>query len=218
MITPADVLLSLIFLSVLLTLSSNRLMMLVRVMGFQGVLVSLAPLLIEQSRTFASGSIAILSSMVLIKGVIIPAFLFLATKKVAIKREVEPFVSYHASIFIGLGIILMSVFISDRLQFIITAGHTLLLPAAFTTMAAGLFLLMARRKAITQVIGYLMLENGIYLVGTALAKQTHTQHVVEFGVLLDLLAGIMIMGIILHRINNTYDDLDTGFLGRLKDK
>ena len=83
--------------------------------------------------------------------------------------------------------------------------------------AAGLFLMMSRTKAITQVIGYLMLENGIYLTGTALTKQTHTLYVVEFGVLLDLLVGVMIMGIILHNINRAFDDVDTALLGRLKD-
>ena len=76
---------------------------------------------------------------------------------------------------------------------------------------------MSRRKAITQVIGYLMMENGIYLIGTALAKETHTMYVVEFGVLLDLLVGIMIMGIILHNINSSYNDVDTALLGQLKD-
>jgi hydrogenase-4 component E len=77
--------------------------------------------------------------------------------------------------------------------------------------------MMGRRKAITQVIGYLMLENGIYLIGTALTKHTHTIYVVEFGVLLDLLVGVMIMGIILHNINHAFDDIDTDLLNRLKD-
>ncbi len=62
-----------------------------------------------------------------------------------------------------------------------------------------------------------MLENGIYLFGTALAKQTHTLYVVEFGVLLDLLVGVMIMGIVLHNINTAFDDVDTTLLGQFKD-
>ena len=93
----------------------------------------------------------------------------------------------------------------------------MVLITAITTMAAGFFLMMARSKAITQVIGYLMLENGIYLIGTALTKHSHTLYVVEFGVLLDLLVGVMIMGIILHNINSAFDDADTTLLGRLKD-
>ncbi|MCW5205285.1 hypothetical protein VU02_05150, partial [Desulfobulbus sp. N2] len=95
--------------------------------------------------------------------------------------------------------------------------EVLLLITAMTTLAAGLFLLMSRKKAITQVIGYLIMENGIYLMGSALAKQTHTQYVVEFGVLLDILVAIMIMGIVLHNINSTYDGMDTGKLDSLHD-
>ena len=93
----------------------------------------------------------------------------------------------------------------------------MLLTTAITTMSAGFFLMMSRRKAITQVIGYLMLENGIYMVGTALTKHSHTVYVIEFGVLLDLLVGVMIMGIILNNINHAFDDIDTDLLNRLKD-
>ena len=103
---------------------------------------------------------------------------------------------------------------------LITAGQARVRPiliTAITTLGAGLFLMMSRTKAITQVIGYLMLENGIYLVGTALTKQSHTRYVVEFGVLLDVLVGVMIMGIILNNINRAFDDVDTALLGRLKD-
>jgi hydrogenase-4 component E len=77
--------------------------------------------------------------------------------------------------------------------------------------------MMSRTKAIAQVIGYLMLENGIYLVGAILTKQAHTLYIVEFGILLDLLVSVMIMGIILHNINNTFDDIDTAYLEQLKD-
>ena len=138
-------------------------------------------------------------------------------RKIQIRREIEPIVSYHVSIFIGLAIILTSVFVSHRMETVALSAHPLLLPAAFTTLSAGLFLLMARRKALTQVIGYLMMENGIYLAGSALARQTHTQYLVEFGVLLDVLVGVMIMGIILHQINDSFDDADTTFLESLRD-
>lgn len=113
--------------------------------------------------------------------------------------------------------ILGSVFITGHLRISLPPGQDMVLIAAITTMASGLFLMMARKKAITQVIGYLMLENGIYLIGTALTQHSHTIYIVEFGVLLDLLAGVMIMGIILHNINSAFDDVDTTLLGSLKD-
>jgi hydrogenase-4 component E len=211
-----DIVLSLIFLSILMSLGSSRLLELIRVMSFQGVLVSLVPVLIEPQYRTMSLAVAFASLMLLIKGVLIPLMIWFALRKVSIRREVEPLIGYHASLFAGLAMILFSVFISSRLHVVDRPESTLLLPCAITTIGAGFFLLMTRRKAITQIIGYLILENGIYLTGTALAGQMQTHYVVEFGILLDLLVGVMIMGIILHRINSTYDDIDTTFLKQLK--
>ncbi len=212
-----DILMVVILLSVLLSLASNRLVSLVKIMAVQGIMVSLLPLLLEHHSSMGSGGLIFFQVMILIKGVLIPGLLYVALKRIAIKREIEPIIGYHASLFAGLLIILLSVFITDRLHLSLPRGHELLLMTAITTMSAGFFLMMSRRKAITQVIGYLMLENGIYLIGTALTKHSHTIYVVEFGVLLDLLVGVMIMGIILHNINHAFDDIDTDLLNRLKD-
>lgn len=217
MIQISDALLSLTLLSVLLSLRSNRLISLVKIMAFQGIVVSLIPFFLEHLNEMNLGGIFFLQVMIFTKGILIPGFMIMAVKKVKIKREIEPIIGYHASVFAGLFFILVSSFIADRLHISLPGEHVLLMITAITTLAAGLFLLMARRKAITQVIGYLMMENGIYLIGTALAKETHTQYVVEFGVLLDLLVGIMVMGIVLHNINSAYDDVDTALLGQLKD-
>ena len=217
MINFTEVILVVILLSVLLSLGSTRLMALVKIMALQGVAVSLIPLFLQDHGAISSGAIIFSQIMVLIKGILIPGLLYFAVNRVAIKREIEPFIGYHASILLGLAMILVSVFIANYLQSSLPGENGMVLIAAITTMASGFFLMMARRKAITQVIGYLMLENGIYLIGTALTKHSHTLYVVEFGVLLDVLVGVMIMGIILHNINSAFDDVDTTLLGRLKD-
>jgi hydrogenase-4 component E len=217
MINITESILVITLLSVLLSLGSTRLMALVKIMALQGVMVSLIPLFLKDHGSLGSGAIIFFQLMILIKGLIIPGLLYMAVRKVAIKREIEPIIGYHASILSGLAIILVSVFITNHLQLSLPEGRELVLITAITTMASGFFLMMARSKAITQVIGYLMLENGIYLIGTALTKHSHTIYIVEFGVLLDLLVGVMIMGIILHNINSAFDDVDTTLLGRLKD-
>lgn len=217
MINYTEITIVFILLSVLLSLSSSRLMTLVKLMALQGGAVSLVPLLLEGTGHLPMGEMLFFQVMIVIKCVIIPGLLVLAVKRVRIKREIEPFIGYHASIVSGLVILLVSVFLTSYLKLTLPEGHQFVLVAAITTMAAGFFLMMARRKAITQVIGYLMLENGIYLIGTALTNPSHTLYVVEFGVLLDLLVGVMIMGIILHNINSAFDDADTTLLGRLKD-
>jgi hydrogenase-4 component E len=220
MIQLTNVLLALTLLSVLLSLGSNRLVSLIKIMTFQGIVVSTIPLTMlfqEHHSDIGAGNILIFQAMIIIKGILIPWFLFMALKKVKMRREIEPIIGYHASTFAGLFFILMSAFVADRFHAELNTEHILQLITAMTTLAAGLFLLMSRKKAITQVIGYLMMENGIYLIGSALAKQTHTQYVVEFGVLLDILVAIMIMGIVLHNINSAYDGMNTDHLGSLHD-
>lgn len=217
MVTLADIFMALLFLSVLWSLASNRLMGLVKIMAFQGVVVSIIPLTLENGHELGAFSLGFITAMLLIKGVVMPMALYTAVKRVATLREVEPFIGYHASIFSGLLLILAASFISHRLAQFMPPTQEMLLPAGLTTIGAGFFLMMARSKAITQVIGYLMLENGIYLIGTAMAHETLSKYILEFGVLLDLLAGVMIMGIILYRISHAFDDVDTGLLGSLKD-
>lgn len=212
-----DVILVLLLLSVLLSLGSSRMMALIKLMALQGALVSLTPIFLEPGVRLSNGGILFFQLMFLIKAVLIPGLLYLALTRIAIKREVEPLIGYHASLVAGIVLVLVAVYISRRLVATVHGEYTLLLIAAITTLGGGLFLMMSRTKALTQVIGYLMLENGIYLVGTALTKHAANIYLVEFGVLLDLLVGVMIMGIILHNINRAFDDVDTTYLGQLKD-
>ncbi len=218
MIHISNILLALILLSVLLSLRSNRLMELVKLMAFQGILVSAVPLFLGTEHGLSLGIFFFFLVLVLVKGIFIPGLMYVAVKRVVSSREIEPIIGYHASLFAGLIMIIFSVYVTNNLHLaMLPDSHKLLLVAAITTMGAGLILLMARRKAITQVIGYLMMENGIYLIGTALAKEVHTQYVVEFAVLLDLLVAVLVMGIVLNDINHTFDDVDTALMGQLKD-
>ncbi len=105
--------------------------------------------------------------------------------------------------------------ISRYLNIPAISDSALLFPAAISLLVTGMFLLMARRNAIAMVIGYIMLENGIYLTGTTFSTQA--RHIVEFGILLDVLAGVMIMAIILQNIKQTFDDVDTSLLRTLKE-
>jgi len=193
-------------------------MALVKLMAFQGIIVSAVPLVLDTAHGLTFNLIMFFLLLILVKGLVIPGMMSIAVNKVVASREIEPIIGYHASLFAGLIMIIFSVYITNHLNLAsLPASHKLLLVTGITTMGAGLILLMARRKAITQVIGYLMMENGIYLIGTALAKEVHTQYVVEFAVLLDLLVAVLVMGIVLNDINHTFDDVDTALLGQLKD-
>ncbi|MFH2129647.1 MAG: NADH-quinone oxidoreductase subunit K [bacterium] len=213
MISPYDTILMLLFLSVLLAFASSRILTMIKVISFQGVAVSIVPIL--QNSDLSASSLVFGSIMLIIRGIVIPGLLVFAVRKISIKREIEPLIGYHFSIFVGLLLIGFSFFISSKFQFPDNRASLLTMPAAITVFVGGLFLLMARHKAITMLIGYMMLENGIYIIGASFSRHKH--HVVEFVVLLDVLVGIMIMGIVLYNIKRTFDDIDTTLLRKLKD-
>ncbi|MBI5897291.1 MAG: NADH-quinone oxidoreductase subunit K [Desulfobacterales bacterium] len=214
MIDLVDTLLVLVLLAVLSSLGSSRLPSLIKALAFQGVAVSIVPLFLEQA--LSAGGLAFTLATLLVRGFAIPLYIYMAIRKVAIRRETDPLIGYHASLLIGLIIIMAAIFVSHRFHLPMVQGHRLLLPTAITLMVAGMFLLMARRNAIAMVLGYMMMENGIYLVGTGFATRA-AQHIVEFGILLDILAGVMIMAIVLQNIKQAFNSVDTDRLRTLKE-
>jgi hydrogenase-4 component E len=214
MIDLVDTLLVLVLLAVLSSLGSSRLPSLIKALAFQGVVVSIVPLFLGHS--LSAGNVAFTLVTLFIRGIAIPLYIYMAIRKVAIRREADPLVGYSASLLIGLIIIMTAIFVSPRFHLPMVLGHSLLLPTAITLIVAGMFLLMARRNAIAMVLGYMMMENGIYLVGTGFSGRA-AQHIVEFGILLDVLAGVMIMAIVLQNIKQAFDSVDTDRLRTLKE-
>jgi hydrogenase-4 component E len=213
MIHPVDTILSFVLLSILFSFGSSRLPGLIKIIAFQGIVVSLVPMFIGSDIT--TGGVVFNLATMLIRGIIIPLSIAFAIKKVAIRREVEPIIGYHASILAGLVIIVAATFLSRGFSIPSISDSVLLLPTSITLLVGGMFILMARRNAIAMVLGYIMMENGIYLVGTTFS--VHTHHIVEFGILLDVLAGVMIMAVMLQNIKQTFDDVDTALLRNLKE-
>ena len=152
---------------------------------------------------------------VAIKGTVIPRLLFKAMRDVAIHREVEPFIGFIPSLLLGaLGTGLAVVF-ARTLPLAPQHQGSLLLPGSFATVLTGFLILTTRRKAITQVVGYLVLENGIFIMGLALLEAM--PFLVEVGVLLDLFVAIFVMGIIINHISREYSSLDTARMRSLKE-
>lgn len=210
---PVDTILSLVLLSVLFSFGATRVTGLIKLLAFQGIVVSIVPFFIGHEMTTGGATFTI--ATLLIRGIIIPLSIYIAITKVAIKREVEPIVGFHASFLCGLGVIVAVNYIGRQLNIPSLGDFTLLFPSAIALLVTGMFLLIARRNAIAMVIGYIMMENGIYLMGTTIS--TRARHIVEFGILLDILAGVMIMAIILQNIKRTFDDVDTANLRTLKE-
>lgn len=207
---------SLLVLVVLLNfpmLGSSRIQAVIRTTAAQGVLLGLMPLFGHEHIRWEMTVICLLT--VGIKGAFIPALLFRALREASIQREVSPLLGFIPSLLLGgLGTGLAVVF-ADTLPLADIQANTLILPASFSTILAGFIFLTTRPQAISQVVGYLTLENGIFVFGLLLLDAM--PFLVEMGVLLDLSVGVFVMGIILRHIQRTFSSLDTTRLNALKE-
>ena len=128
-------------------------------------------------------------------------------RDVHIRHEVEPYVGFVPSLFlcaVGTG---LAILFAGNLPLAPEHVGTLIVPASLATLLSGFLVLTTRRKAISQVVGYLILENGIFIFGLLLIEAM--PFLVEVGVLLDLFVGIFVMGIIINHIRQEFSSLDT---------
>ncbi len=197
----------------LFVLGSSRLLAVIRAVAAQGVLLGLIPLLVHQHLSLPVLLAA--GTAVILKGLVIPATMIRALREVQIKREVEPFIGLLPSMILGAMVTAFALLFSSRLPLATQHEHTLLVPAAIATILVGFILLTTRFKALSQVVGYLVLENGIFIFGVLLIEAMPL--VVEMGVLLDLFVGIFVICIIVNHINRAFASMDTRLLISLKE-
>jgi hydrogenase-4 component E len=171
------------------------------------------PIMIGTHGDWHTGLIAVVS--IVLKGRVIPQMLRKALRDAQIKREVEPLIGFVPTMLLGALGTLLSVALASGLPLDPQHQELLIVPASFSTVVTGFLLLTTRIKAITQVIGYLVLENGIFIFGMLLVDAMPL--LVELGVLLDLFVGIFVVSIIIHHINREFASLDTRRLSSLKE-
>lgn len=208
-----NVLLVFVILLNFVLLGSSRMRSLIRTTALQGFLLASMPIFVHEHGGFRIYALSILAMA--IKAAIIPTLLFRAMREVNIRREVEPILGYVPSLLLGALGTGIAIVYADRLPLAPQHAGTLILAGSFSTMWTGFIILTTRLKAITQVIGYLILENGIFLFGLLLLEAMPA--LVELGALLDLFVGVFVMGIILNHIQRTFSSLDTTRLAQLKD-
>jgi hydrogenase-4 component E len=177
----------------------------------QGGLLGVLPLVLHPG--WSIHTLGLATGTILVKAIVLPWFLIWAIREAAVRREVEPRVGYIASLVLGIVAVAVASAVATRLP--VPGEHpALLLPVPFGVII-GLLVLATRAKALIQVVGYLVLENGIYVFG--LMTMERVPFLVEVGVLLDIFVGVFIMGIVVFHINREFDSLDSARLTELKD-
>jgi hydrogenase-4 component E len=194
-------------------LGVSQLRSVIQAVALQGVLLGALPLLVHPD--VGVRTVVLVGAVVLLKGFVVPVLLFRAMREVNIQREVKPLVGFISSLFLlAVGTALAVVF-AGTLPLMPGHGSSLLVPASLSTVLTGFLVLTTRQKAILQVLGYLLLENGIFIFGTLLLEAMPV--LVEAGVLLDLFTGVFVMGIIIHHINREFASVSTEHLTELKE-
>jgi hydrogenase-4 component E len=201
-------------------LASSRLLACLRAVALQGAALAAVPLLLLAARGGAHGAelgrtLLLAGASLGFKSGLMPWLLWRAIRTASIRREVEPLVGFGPSLLLGALLTGLAFWGAGRLGLPLEPALRLLPAGGLATLLLGLLVLVGRTKAVTQVVGYLMVENGIFLVGLLLHREMPLM--VEAGILLDVFAGVLIMGIFAYRIQRTFDHMDTHNLVALKD-
>lgn len=208
-----DFLIALTMLTNFTLVATSRVNKAIQLAVVQGVLLGLIPIAMGLGKHFHILLVA--AAAILVKGWFIPFLFRRALRQVHIQREVDPYVGYTVSLMLCAAGTGLSLVLAHSLPLKAGTTPSFLVPAALATLFTGFLLLVSRRKALTQVVGYLVLENGIYLFGLLLVEDMPI--LVETGILLDLFVGVFVMGIVINHIRVAFDSTDTRHLAELKD-
>lgn len=154
------------------------------------------------------------AAMFLLKGLVIPWLLRRMQRRFVVERELEPYVNTASSLVVSGLLVLFGYAVTRPLVALSQLPTRAGMPLAMGLVLVSLFVVISRKKALTQVIGFLMLENGLALL--AVLGTYGIPLIVELGVALDVLMGFLVMQIFLYQIHETFDSLDVEQLNRLR--
>lgn len=191
---------------------SNRLYGYISILGLQGVLL-FGVAFIELIEINTLNLVFILLETIVFKTIAIPMFLNYIIKRNNITREAEPFLSNFISVVIITAIILGSFLLSNT----ISDPHLrkIFFVVALSALFTGLFIITTRRKIITHVMGFLVIENGVFVLSLAVGSEMPM--LVNTGILIDIFAGVLLLGIFANKIGDVLKEQDVEQLRNLKD-
>jgi len=191
---------------------ANRLSTVINILAVQGIIL-FGVSFIELIQINTINLIFILFETIVFKTIAIPIFLNNVIKKNNIVREAEPFIPDFASVVIITGILLGSIIISN----IIDVGHVrkMFFIVAISALFTGLFIIISRKKVVTHIMGYLVIENGVFIL--SLSAGSTMPMLVNTGITLDIFVSVLVLGIFVNRIGNTFEEMNVDNLTNLKD-
>ncbi len=206
-----QLLIALLLVSTFMILGSTRLYSCVRSFGVQSFLLACIAGLVAYSTEKHDIYIIALLTLIIKAGVIPYIFVYII-REIKVKREIELYVNISPSLIIGGVLFVISYYLIRSIN-IVTGLSSFALSASMSLVSIGLFMMISRKKAIMQMLGILVMENGIFLGAISLTYGMPL--LVELGIFFDVLVGAIIMGMIIFRINKTFETIDTDMLKTL---
>lgn len=207
-----NVLLIVLLISLLYLSIANRLLTYIKILAFQGVIL-FGVAFIELNELNTLNLVLILLETIIFKAILVPVFINYVIKRNNITRETEPFLPNFVSLIIVTTIIVITILLSNSISD--TRLEKISFIVALSTLFTGLFIIGTRKKVITHVMGYLVIENGVFILSLAVGNEMPL--LVNLGIMLDIFASVLILGIFVNKIGDVLKDTDVDQLRHLKD-
>lgn len=209
------VLAALILLTSFGLLASRRVYGLLHIFAWQGFFLSVSTAVVGYSAGLHHLYISAVLTLAL-KVFALPYILYVLIHKLKIRKEVEEMVNIPTTLLIGIALVIFSYHLTAPVRELSTLMTRSTLAVALATVMLGLLMMITRKKAITQIIGFLALENGLFFAATSATYGMPL--VVELGVALDILIAAFIFGIFFFQIRTSFDSLDLKEMEKLKEE
>jgi hydrogenase-4 component E len=191
---------------------ANRLLTYIKVLAFQGVIL-FAVVFIQLNNINTLNLILILMETIFFKSLAVPLFLAYIIKHNKITREAEPYLPNFISLIIVTVICTGSILLVNSIKD--NELDKIFFVVALSALFTGLYFIISRRKIITHVMGYLIIENGIFVLSLALGSEMTM--LVNIGIMLDVFVSVLVLGIFTNKIGDTFEAMSVDNLSNLKD-
>jgi len=195
-------------------ISQRRIVSLIHLFTMQGATLVLATAVVgvvtHQPHLFVSAGVTLL-----LKVLLIPYLLHRVVGRLNIRWDIETLINIPTTMLIGIGVVIFSFNLAMPISRLSSALASGTLGIALACVLLSFLMMITRAKAVPQVIGFLAMENGLFFAATAATYGMPM--VVELGIALDVLIGVLILGVFMFQIREQFDSLDIRNLEKLKE-
>ena len=194
--------------------SMSRVEAYIKALAVQGIILFLI-VIIDYGTENLPNMLFLSAETLIVKAILIPIVLIKVVRKNGIHRELEPYIPNFFSLLITSIIFALGFYIAYWMTDNSGAVRPFYFGVSISTLVTGFFVIMTRKKIITHVMGYMLIENGIFLLALSIAREM--PFIVALGVLLDIFIAVYLLGLFVNKIQDVFAEIQIDNLSTLKD-